>query len=59
MIDDELIEIFAIADPYKLGLQAQVIVGINVDLPHIHQVAEQLASLQHVRSWHIPPDHMI
>jgi Lrp/AsnC family transcriptional regulator for asnA, asnC and gidA len=49
MIDDETIQVIAVADPYRIGLQVHVIIGISVNLNHVHNVAEELANLTPIR----------
>jgi len=49
MIDGEIMQVIAVADPYEIGLQVQVVIGISVQLDAIHEVASRLASLRPIR----------
>jgi Lrp/AsnC family transcriptional regulator for asnA, asnC and gidA len=49
MIDDETIQVIAVADPYRIGLQVHVIIGITANLNHVHDVAEGLSTLKPIR----------
>ena len=49
MINAGTIEVIAVADPYKIGLQVQVIIGISVELNRIHEVADHLSALKPIR----------
>ncbi len=46
LLDDGIIEIVAIVDPWKIGHRIQIISGIEVELGHIHPTAEALAALE-------------
>jgi Lrp/AsnC family transcriptional regulator for asnA, asnC and gidA len=49
MIDDAVIEVVAVADPYKIGLETHVMLGINVEFGKAHEVSEHLGSLKPIR----------
>jgi Lrp/AsnC family transcriptional regulator for asnA, asnC and gidA len=49
MLDDGLMEVIAVADPYRLGLQVQVIIGFTVELHRINDIAEELSTLEPIR----------
>jgi Lrp/AsnC family transcriptional regulator for asnA, asnC and gidA len=49
MIDDAVIEVVAVADPYKIGLETHVMIGINVEFGKAHEVSEHLVSLEPIR----------
>jgi Lrp/AsnC family transcriptional regulator for asnA, asnC and gidA len=49
MIDDAVIEVVAVADPDKIGLETHVMIGINVAFGKAHEVSEHLGSLKPIR----------
>jgi Lrp/AsnC family transcriptional regulator for asnA, asnC and gidA len=49
MIDDAVIEVVAVADPDKIGLETHVMIGINVEFGKAHEVSEHLGSLEPIR----------
>ena len=50
LIDSEVIHISAVPDPAKMGLEAEALVGVQVDPDKITSVASSLSSLDEV-SW--------
>lgn len=49
MMEDGIFRVLAVADPYRIGLQVHLIVGISVDIRLLHAVAREVAALGPVR----------
>ncbi|MDI9442351.1 MAG: Lrp/AsnC family transcriptional regulator [Firmicutes bacterium] len=49
LLDEGLLRIVGVADPFKVGLNTVAVVGMKVDRARIEEIAEQLKSLSEVR----------
>lgn len=49
LLDEELLRIVGIANPFKVGLQTVAIVGLKVDRGKIEKIAKALSALTEVR----------
>ncbi len=46
LLRDEVLEIIGVSNPYRLGLETHVLIGLEVELRMIDEVAEQLAAME-------------
>lgn len=49
LLDEGLLRIVGIANPFKIGMQTVAIVGLKVDRGRIEQIAKELSGLNEVR----------
>lgn len=49
LLDEGLLRIVGIANPFKIGMQTVAIVGLKVDRGRIEQIAKELSALSEVR----------
>ena len=49
LVQEEFIQVVALPDPAKLGLESQALVGVQVEPDKIDQVADGLAELEEVK----------
>ena len=48
LIDEEYIQVVALPDPIKMGLNSEALVGVQVDSDKVDEVADELAGLRGV-----------
>lgn len=46
LLSSGVVEIVGVSNPYRLGLDTHVLIGMEVDLNRLDQVAEQLAAME-------------
>jgi Lrp/AsnC family transcriptional regulator for asnA, asnC and gidA len=49
LLDDGIIQVVATVDPFDVGYESPVIVGLKVEKPKLDQIARQLSELPQVR----------
>jgi len=49
MVNDGVIRVAAVANPFKIGLQTVALISIDVDLPRLEDVARALVAMKEVR----------
>lgn len=49
MVEDGIIRVAAVANPFKIGLQTVALISIDVDLPKLEDVARALVAMKEVR----------
>lgn len=49
LVQEEFIQIVALPDPGKMGLESQALVGVQVDPDKVDQVADDLSNLDEVK----------
>jgi Lrp/AsnC family transcriptional regulator for asnA, asnC and gidA len=49
LVQDEFIQVVALPDPGKMGLESQALVGVQVDPDKVDQVADDLSDLEEVK----------
>ena len=48
LVDDEFVRVVALLDPVKMGYASEALVGVQVDLDKVDQVADDLSELEEV-----------
>ncbi|MBI4307605.1 MAG: Lrp/AsnC family transcriptional regulator [Chloroflexi bacterium] len=48
LIDDDVVRVTAVPNPWKVGFEAVALIGLQVELDKIDQVADKLASMKEV-----------
>jgi Lrp/AsnC family transcriptional regulator for asnA, asnC and gidA len=46
LLRDGVVEIVGVSNPYRIGLETHVLIGMEVDLSRLDEVAEQLAAME-------------
>jgi Lrp/AsnC family transcriptional regulator for asnA, asnC and gidA len=46
LLKDGVVEIVGVSNPYRLGLETHVLIGMEVELSRVDEVAEQLATME-------------
>lgn len=49
MLDGGVLEFLAVADPEKLGLTIQVVIGVDVNLTQVHEAAQALGTMPQIQ----------
>jgi Lrp/AsnC family transcriptional regulator, regulator for asnA, asnC and gidA len=49
LIEEDLVNVVAVPTPRAVGMTMSAILGISVQLPHLHEVADQLVGCPEVR----------
>ena len=49
LVQEEFIQVVALPDPTKMGLESQALVGVQVDPDKVDQVADDLSNLEEVK----------
>ncbi len=49
LVQEEFIQVVALPDPAKMGLESQALVGVQVDPDKVDQVADDLSNLEEVK----------